>query len=130
MCGVPHHALDGYLGKVLRAGRKVAICDQTEDPAQAKGLVRREVTRVITPGTVSQPELLDGKEENLLAALIWRGDEGAAAFLDVSTGALFLRRFRYDPESQRTAEELCLEDRRGLPAARGAFRRRAACPRR
>lgn len=110
MCGVPHHALDGYLGKVLRAGRKVAICDQTEDPAQAKGLVRREVTRVITPGTVSQPELLDGKEENLLAALIFAGEEGAAAFLDVSTGAFFLRRFRADFAAERSAEELCLED--------------------
>jgi len=115
MCGVPHHALDGYLGKVLRAGRKVAICDQVEDPAQAKGLVRREVTRVITPGTVSQPELLDGKEENLLAALIWQGSagkwgEGAGAFLDLSTGAFFLRRFRQSSESARSAEELCLED--------------------
>ena len=120
MCGVPHHALDNYLGKVLRAGRKVAICDQTEDPAQAKGLVRREVTRVITPGTVSQPELLDGKEENLLAALIFQGDEGAGAFLDVSTGAFFLRRFRSEADPQRggeartaesrTAEALCLED--------------------
>jgi DNA mismatch repair protein MutS len=114
MCGVPHHALDGYLGKVLRAGRKVAICDQTEDPAQAKGLVRREVTRVITPGTVSQPELLDGKEENLLAALVWQGEEGAGAFLDVSTGAFFLRRFRSASvsagETARSAEEICVED--------------------
>src|SRR6185295_13896086 len=53
MCGVPYHALEAYLGKLLAAGLKVAICDQVEDPAQAKGLVRREVTRIVTPGTVS-----------------------------------------------------------------------------
>ncbi len=93
MCGVPHHAVEGYLGKLLRVGLKVAICDQVEDPAEAKGLVRREVTRVVTPGTVSQPELLDGKEENLLASLIWAGQVGAGAFLDVSTGNFFIRRF-------------------------------------
>ncbi len=93
MCGVPHHAVEGYLGKVLRAGLKVALCDQVEDPAEAKGLVKREVTRVVTPGTVSQPELLEGKEENLLACLIWDGDDGGAgAFLDVSTGDFFVRR--------------------------------------
>lgn len=102
MCGVPHHALEGYVGKLLREGRKVAICDQVEDPAQAKGLVKREVTRVITPGTVSSPELLDSKEENLLAALQWHKGDGAGAFLDVSTGAFFVRRWG-------TAEQ-CLED--------------------
>ncbi|MCP3963830.1 MAG: DNA mismatch repair protein MutS [bacterium] len=93
MCGVPHHAVDGYLGKVLKAGLKVAICDQVEDPAQAKGLVKREVTRVVTPGTVSQPDLLEGKEENLLACLVWQGNDGAGAFLDISTGNFFVRRF-------------------------------------
>ncbi len=99
MCGVPHHALDTYLGKALAAGLKVAICDQVEDPAEAKGLVRREVTRVVTPGTVSQPELLEGKEENLLACVVWDrrdrrdGPVGAGAFLDVSTGDFFVRRW-------------------------------------
>ncbi len=102
MCGVPHHALDSYLGKLLKAGLKVAICDQVEDPAQAKGLVKREVTRIVTPGTVSQPELLDGKEENLLSAVLWDGERGAGAFLEVSTGVFFLRRWG-QPES-------CLED--------------------
>jgi DNA mismatch repair protein MutS len=111
MCGVPHHALDPYLGKLLRAGRKVVICDQVEDPAEAKGLVRREVTRVITPGTISQPDLLDGKEENLLASLFWRAraDHGAGAFLDVSTGTFFIRRWR-DQEGGRTAISACIED--------------------
>ena len=93
MCGVPHHAIEGYVGKLLRAGLKVAVCDQMEDPAQAKGLVRREVTRVITPGTVSQPGLLEGREEALLASLAWDGEGGAGAFLDVSTGGFFVRRW-------------------------------------
>ena len=94
MCGVPHHALETYLAKLLAAGLKVAICDQVEDPAQAKGLVRREVTRIVTPGTVSDPGLLDGKEENLLAGLTWEGERGGAgAFLDLSTGHFFVRRW-------------------------------------
>ena len=93
MCGVPHHSVEGYIGKLVRAGRKVAVCDQVEDPAQAKGLVKREVTRVLTPGTLAEPELLDGKLENLLCGVYWRGDGGAAAFLDVSTGAFWVRRW-------------------------------------
>ncbi len=95
MCGVPYHALETYLGKVLRAGLKAAVCDQMEDPATAKGMVRREVTRVITPGTLSEPGLLDGKEENLLASVRFAADgSGAVAFLDISTGAFFVRRCR------------------------------------
>jgi DNA mismatch repair protein MutS len=93
MCGVPHHALETYLGKALEAGFKVAICDQVEDPAEAKGLVRREVVRVVTPGTLSEPGLLDGKEDNLLASVSWDGEDGAGAFLDVSTGRFFVRRW-------------------------------------
>jgi DNA mismatch repair protein MutS len=101
MCGVPYHALDTYLGKAVEAGYKVAICDQMEDPAEAKGLVRREVTRVVTPGTLSEPELLEGKEDNLLASVAWRMTPGAShatgcgagAFLDVSTGRFFVRRW-------------------------------------
>ncbi|HKI86383.1 MAG TPA: DNA mismatch repair protein MutS, partial [Thermoanaerobaculia bacterium] len=93
MCGVPHHALATYAGKLLKAGLKVAICDQVEDPKTAKGLVKREVTRVLTPGTISDPRLLDSREENLLATLVWSGDEGAGAFLDVSTGSFTVRRW-------------------------------------
>ena len=94
MCGVPHHALEVYLGKLLRAGLKVALCNQVEDPAQAKGLVKREVTRVITPGTLSDPDLLESKEENLLSAVVWSDDAGGAgAFLDISTATFFGRRW-------------------------------------
>ena len=94
MCGVPHHALESYLGKLVRAGLKVAICDQVEEASQAKGLVRREVTRVVTPGTLSEPELLEGKEDNLLCALSWTNGSGAGAFLDVSTGKLLVHRWQ------------------------------------
>ena len=105
MCGVPHHALEAYLAKLLGAGLKVAICDQVEDPAQAKGLVKREVTRVVTPGTLSDPGLLEGKEENFLAGLVWEREEGAGAFLDLSTGSFFVRRWRSPEEA---VEDLAL----------------------
>ncbi len=59
MCGVPYHSADGYIAKLIRAGRKVAICDQVEDPSQTKGIVRREVARIITPGTVLEDNVLD-----------------------------------------------------------------------
>ena len=99
MCGVPYHALESYLAKLIGAGLRVAICDQVEDPAQAKGLVKREVTRVVTPGTLSDPALLEGKEENLLAGLAWDRQEGAGAFLDVSTGSFFVRRWHNAEEA-------------------------------
>ena len=86
MCGVPYHAIDGYLAKLIRAGKKAAICDQMEDPAQAKGIVRREVTRVVTPGTVTEDEILEATRNNYLAALY--ADKGLGlALLDLSTGA-------------------------------------------
>lgn len=119
MCGVPHHAVDGYIGKLLREGYKVAVCDQVEDAAEAKGLVKREVTRVVTPGTVSEPELLHGKEDNLLASLVWNDDRGAGAFLDVSTGHFFVRRFETAEEARQdlallTPREVLYRD--GVPS--------------
>ena len=125
MCGVPHHALETYLAKLLGAGLKVAICDQVEDPAQAKGLVKREVTRVVTPGTLSDPGLLEGKEENFLAALVWEREEGAGAFLDLSTGSFFVRRWRSPEEA---VEDLALMRPREVlfhSAGRTAFRPRS-----
>lgn len=93
MCGVPYHALEVYLGKAVRAGLKVAVCDQIEDASKAKGLVKRAVTRVVTPGTISDPELLAANEDNFLVAVSWDGDRGAGAYLDLSTGAFFARRW-------------------------------------
>lgn len=88
MCGVPHHAMTAYVSQLLEKGYKVAICDQVEDPKQAKGLVKREVTRVLTPGTVVDDINLQAKENNYLAALFWEPDEraGGLAWLEFSTG--------------------------------------------
>src|SRR5262245_7388316 len=76
MAGFPHHQLESYLATMLRAGHRVAVCDQVEDPAQAQGLVRREVTRVVTPGTVTEDNLLDPRQSNHLAAILPDGQAG------------------------------------------------------
>jgi DNA mismatch repair protein MutS len=86
MCGVPHHAAAGYIAKLVRKGFRVALCEQTEDPAQAKGLVKRDVVRVITPGTAFDPQLLESRETIYLAAVCGAGERAGAAFLDLSTG--------------------------------------------
>lgn len=104
MCGVPYHALDTYLARAVRAGFKVAICDQVEDPATAKGLVRREVVRVVTPGTLSDPGLLEAGEENLLAVLLWERTGGAIAFLEVSTGLFEVQRVADTSEAVEALE--------------------------
>lgn len=91
MCGVPYHALSGYLAKMIRAGYRVALCEQVEDPKAAKGIVRREVVRVISPGVTTEDQLLDEKRECFLCALVLgpakaRNRLAGLAFLDVSTG--------------------------------------------
>ncbi len=86
MCGFPHHQIDAYVAKLVKAGRSVAICDQVEDPRKAKGLVRREVVRVVTPGTLTDPDQLDAKENSWIAAVGTAGGSVGAAFLDASTG--------------------------------------------
>ena len=86
MAGFPYHALDGYLHKLIRAGYRVAICDQVEDPKTAKGLVRREVTQTVTPGTLTDPALLDPRSYNYLAAVASTRDGVGLAWLELSTG--------------------------------------------
>ena len=86
MCGIPYHAIDTYLAKMVRANRKVAICDQMEDPALAKGIVRREVTRVVTPGTVTEDTVLSAAESAYIVSLALHGKTFGAAWLDLSTG--------------------------------------------
>lgn len=86
MCGVPYHAVDRYLAQLMEKGYKVAICDQVEDPKEAKGLVRREVTRVVTPGTIYEQELLDERQNNYLVAVSSGGAGFGLAYVDVSTG--------------------------------------------
>lgn len=85
MAGVPHHALEAYLGRLVKKGYKVAICDQVEDPREAKGLVQREVVRVITPGTIIEDNLLDPTRNNWLLALVREGEEWGLAYADIST---------------------------------------------
>ena len=86
MAGFPIHAAPSYFAKLLDAGFKVVVCDQTEDPAQAKGLVRREVTRVLTRGTLVDPAALDARQDNYLAAVNFKGAGWGLAYLSVSTG--------------------------------------------
>jgi DNA mismatch repair protein MutS len=89
MAGFPHHALEQHLRRLLHAGHRVAICDQVEDAALAKGLVRREVTRVITPGTLTDDDLLDPREANYLAAVAPRGSAVGLAWVEPSTGDFY-----------------------------------------
>ena len=86
MCGVPFHSADGYIAKLIEKGYKVAICEQTEDPAKAKGLVKREVIRIITAGTVTDAEMLNEQKNNYLAAVCIDGERAGVSFADVSTG--------------------------------------------
>jgi DNA mismatch repair protein MutS len=86
MCGVPHHSVDHHIAKLVAAGRKVAVCDQVEDPRAARGLVRRDITRVVTPGTVLDPESLAPDSASYLAALAPGDADWGVAFLDISTG--------------------------------------------
>jgi DNA mismatch repair protein MutS len=88
MCGVPHFSVQAYIAKLLAAGLKVAICDQMEDPATARGLVERAVVRVITPGTVTEEECLDPKSPNYLVAVAGESEQLALAAVDLSTGEL------------------------------------------
>ncbi len=86
MCGIPYHAVTGYLAKLLTKGYKVAICEQVEDPKLAKGIVKREVIRVITPGTIIEEQLLKEKSNNYLAAVTEDGASYGLAYVDLSTG--------------------------------------------
>jgi DNA mismatch repair protein MutS len=87
MCGVPRHSADNYIARLVQKGYRVALCDQMEEPSQAKGLVRRDVTRIVTPGTATESNLLRTHENNYLAAVAFeKMDAAAIAYVDVSTG--------------------------------------------
>ena len=105
MCGVPHHAAEGYIGKLIRKGFKVAICEQMEDARLAKKLVRREVTRVVTPGTAAD-SFLGSEENNFLAALAQVGDRVGFAALDLSTGEFRATEISGEGALRRVQEEL------------------------
>src|ERR1700748_2301578 len=105
MCGVPYHAAEGYIAKLIRKGFKVAICDQTEDARLAKKLVRREVTRVVTPGTAADSSL-GSEENNFLAAVVRSGERAGFAALDLSTGEFRATEFQGEGAARRVQEEL------------------------
>ena len=109
LCGVPHHALNAYLSKLIRAGERVAICDQLEDPKKAKGIVKRGVTRLVSPGLVLEAETLDDKTPNYMAAVLCENNDYGVAICELSTGE-----FRINSYDQ--FEELISELVRAEPA--------------
>ncbi len=106
MCGVPHHSVSGSINKLLAAGFKIAICDQLEDPKQAKGLVKRGITRVLTPGMVFDPESLDASVSHYLASWDPKASDGSVAFFDVTTGEGFYFLGLNASQAQEMAEAL------------------------
>ena len=93
MCGVPYHAVDTYIARLIDKGYKVAICEQMTDPSESKGLVERAVTRVVTPGTVIESNMLDERKASYIMALCIQKNRAGVAFCDVSTGEFFVHQF-------------------------------------
>ena len=100
MCGVPFHAADAYIAKMVAAGYKVAICEQAEDPALAKGIVKREVVRVVTPGTILNDELLSQRVINYMCCVFKSGSGAGIAFCEASTGEMMTTSFTEDAENR------------------------------
>ena len=118
LAGVPYHAVDGYLKKMLQAGYKVAVCEQVEDPKTAKGVVKRDIVRIVTPGTLTDDMLLTAKEDNFLCAVNLGINKAAAiSWVDISTGHFFVQQLPADElldELMRLSPAECLmPDRRG-----------------
>ena len=117
MCGIPYHAAQTYLAKLIQAGQRVAICEQTENPAEAKGIVKREVIRIISPGVIIDDQLLDAKSNNYLCSLVANKDGSGncygISFIDVSTGEFFVGEF---PAQQGKDENIYDQVTRLTPA--------------
>jgi DNA mismatch repair protein MutS len=108
MCGVPYHAATGHIAKLVRKGYRVAICEQTEDPASTTKLVRREVIRVVTPGTALESQLLDSKQNAYLAAVCGAGEGMGLSILDLSTGEFLATEFRGESAWNLLYEQLAI----------------------
>jgi DNA mismatch repair protein MutS len=106
MCGIPIHAVENYLPRLVEKGYRVAICEQVEDPGTARGVVRRAVTRVVTPGTVIEQRLLDERRNNYLAVVGWAGHGYGLAAADVSTGDFLVGTYTGKAARERMVEEL------------------------
>jgi len=118
LAGVPYHAVDGYLKKMLNAGYKVAVCEQVEDPRTAKGVVKRDVVRVVTPGTLTDQNLLDDRQDNFLCAVDVGADGRAGlSWVDISTGHFYVQQIPeeklLDELTRLSPAECLLADRRG-----------------
>lgn len=103
MCGVPYHAVDTYLNRLVAKGYKVAICEQVEDPKQAKGLVKREVVRVVTPGTVMDNQVMDETRNNYIMCIVYLADRYGMSVADISTGDYFVTEL---PDGARLKDEI------------------------
>ena len=125
MCGVPYHAAENYIARLIRAGYKIALCEQMEQPGPGKKLVRREVTRVITPGTATDAQLLEPRENNFLAAVSYapKGGRVGVAWVDVSTGEFNATEFSGAAYEEKLRDELQLLRPREvlLPRVTGLF---------
>jgi DNA mismatch repair protein MutS len=108
MCGVPHHAVDGYIARLVRKGFRVAICEQTEDPRKAKGVVKREVVRVVSPGTLTDTNYLDAREPAFLMAVSPAGTTIGVALLDLSTGEFTAAEYSGADGMQALADEIAV----------------------
>ena len=106
MCGVPHHAADGYVARLVKKGFRVAICEQTEDPKKAKGLVKREVVRVVSPGTLTDAAYLEAREPAYLMSIATAGDLVGVGLIDLSTGEFTTAEYRNGDGLQALADEI------------------------
>ena len=106
MCGIPYHASESYIARLIAKGYKVAICEQMEDPATAKGLVKRDIIRVVTPGTVIDAACLDDKSSNFLCGICLEGEDAGVAFCDVTTGKAHLTSFTGEDRVRQLINEL------------------------
>ena len=106
MCGIPHHAVNTYIPKLVEKGYKVAICEQLEDPKEAKGIVKRDVVKIVTPGTITELTMLDDKKNNYITSLHFTRKETAIAFCDVSTGEFFVSKINGSDINIRVLNEL------------------------
>ena len=107
MCGVPFHSYEGYVARLIAKGYKVAICEQVEDPAKAKGLVKRDIIRVVTPGTVIESSMLQDDRNNYIASIYLKGKKAGLCFADVSTGTAHITELAADKIAPAVITELC-----------------------
>ena len=106
MAGIPHHAADGYIARLISKGYRVAICEQTSDPATSKGLVDREVVRIVTPGTVIDPSMLAAKRNNFLASVVVSRNAVGIAYIDITTGEFAVTQFSSDEPDIAAQQEI------------------------